>query len=374
MKRTPLYDAMVAAGGKMVDFAGFEMPVQFSGIINEHMRVRESVGLFDVSHMGEILVTGKDSLKFVDFLVTNKVSKMSTNQVVYSPMCYENGTCVDDLLVYKFNDEKFLLVVNASNTDKDFSHIKKISETFSVEVINLSDNYAQIAVQGPDAIRVVAKLTKEDLDELSFYWFKEAIVAEKKVILSRTGYTGEDGFEIYTDSKDALDMWKALMEAGEEYNILPCGLGARDTLRFENKLVLYGHELDEETTPVEARLNWAIDWESDFMGKASLLKEKENGLKKKLIGFEMKKPGVPRQGYKIYVDDIEVGYVSSGCKAPFLNKFLGLGYIKPEFAKRGNQIYIQIRNKMIPAEIVKTPFYKKPALTVLNNSSKENHA
>jgi len=371
MKRTSLYDVMVASGGKMVDFAGFEMPVQFSGIINEHMAVRKSLGLFDVSHMGEILVTGKDTISFVDFLVANKVSKMEINQVIYTPMCYENGTCVDDLLVYKFNDEKLLLVVNASNKDKDFQHIKGLSEKYSVKVEDQSDEYGQIAVQGPNAIKALSKITDEDLDDISFYWFKETMIDGKNVILSRTGYTGEDGFEVYCDSKNAPILWKSIMDAGAEFDAIPCGLGARDTLRFENRLVLYGHELDNKTTPIEARLSWAIDWESDFNGKDAILEEKEKGLYKKLIGFEMVKPGVPRQGYKIFSGEEEIGYVTSGCKAPYLNKFLGLGYVKMGYTKIGTDLTIEIRNKKVEAKVVKTPFYKKPALTVLHNNEKE---
>ncbi|MDD2716217.1 MAG: glycine cleavage system aminomethyltransferase GcvT [Candidatus Wallbacteria bacterium] len=374
MKKTPLYEEMVKAKGRMVEFAGFMMPVQFSGIINEHMTVRKNVGLFDVSHMGEITVTGSDALKFVDFLVTNKVRSISDNQVLYSPMCHEHGGIVDDLLVYRFNSEKFLLVVNASNIDKDFKHIQTISKKFKVTVKNDSDNYAQIAVQGPKAIFVVAKLTEIDLDSISFYWFRETKISGFDCIVSRTGYTGEDGFEIYCSPKAAPSIWQNLMKAGTKYEIQPCGLGSRDTLRFENKLVLYGHELDDQTTPLNARLNWAIDWDSDFNGKNALLKEKEEGLRKKLVGLEMLTAGVPRQGYKVFDKDQEVGVVTSGCKAPFLDKFLALAYLKPELGEIDSRLFVEIHGKKLEAKVVKTPFYKKPALTKLAVQEKQAEA
>lgn len=365
MKKTALYDVMIDLGGKMVEFAGFSMPIQFEGIVKEHLAVRKSVGMFDVSHMGEIIIKGKDAEKFVDFLVTNKVTKLSDNQILYTPMCNENGGCVDDLLVYRFNNEHYLLVVNASNIDKDFNHIKKLSVNYNVNVENLSDSYAQIAIQGPKAAYVVQKIIDFNINDLKFYWFKNVKIDEIDVVLSRTGYTGEDGFELYCSSKHAERIWSLLMENGKEYDIKPCGLGARDTLRFENRLLLYGHELDDDTTPIEARLNWAIDWDSNFLGKKSILEEKQNGLKKKLVGLEIIKGGVPRQGYKIFSGDIEVGVVTSGCKAPYLNKFLALAYVKPEFSKIDTQLDVEIRDKRVLAKVVKTPFYKKPPLTVV---------
>ncbi|MDD5089956.1 MAG: glycine cleavage system aminomethyltransferase GcvT [Candidatus Wallbacteria bacterium] len=369
MKKTPLYDEMVRSGGRMVDFAGFVMPVQFAGIISEHLAVRRNAGLFDVSHMGEVLVSGKDAERYIDKLVTNAVGKLSDRQVMYSPMCYDHGGCVDDLLVYRFNPERYLLVVNASNTDKDFSHMLSQIHGFSVKLENLSDQYAQLAVQGPKAIHILSGLTDLDLDNIDFYWFREGLVNGSPSIVSRTGYTGEDGFEIYCRPEAAPAIWSALLIKGSTHGIQPCGLGARDTLRFENRLVLYGHELDEHTSPLAARLNWAIGWDSDFNGKQALAQEKETGSKKKLVGLEMKETGVPRQGYSVYAGEQESGVVTSGCKAPFLDKFLALAYVKPEHSSNGTELLVDIRGKKLAATVVKTPFYKKPPISRLTDSA-----
>ncbi len=358
LKRTPLYDEHKRLGAKLVEFGGWEMPVQYSSIIEEHKAVRENAGLFDVSHMGEILVEGKDALKFVDYIITNSASKLKNGQICYTPMCYKNGTIVDDLLAYRFSDVRILLVVNASNTEKDYKWINEQSKGFRVSVSNESSKYAQLALQGPKAEEILAKISGVNLSEIGFYYFTTGRINGIDCIVSRTGYTGEDGFELYFKSESAVVMWRRILDIGRSYDIKPCGLGARDTLRFEACYMLYGNDIDDTTTPLEAGLKWAVDFDKpDFNGKEVLVEQKEKGLKRRLRGLEISR-GIARHGYKIFVGDNEVGYVTSGAKSPTTGRFLSLGYVNKEYSKRGTEVEIEIHGKRVPAKVVKTPFYR----------------
>ena len=360
MKKTPLYDDHVKLGAKIVEFAGFLMPVQYKGVIDEHMAVRTKVGMFDVSHMGEFRVKGKQAFDFVQYLTCNDVARLSVKQVQYSAFTTEKGTVVDDLLVYKVSDQEYLLVVNAANIDKDFAHLSRFTDKFDVELTNESDDTAQMAIQGPKAEDTMFKLFGEVARTMKFYWFDYVEYKGKTCLLSRTGYTGEDGFEIYCSPEIASDLWNDILKAGEEFGIQPCGLGARDTLRLEARMNLYGNDMDETTTVLEAGLGWICKLDKgDFLGREALLKQKEEGLKRKLYGFEMVDKGIPRHGYPVYKDGEEVGVVTSGSFAPFLKKNIGLAYLPVELAKAGNEIEIGIRKKRAKAITVKTPFYKR---------------
>ena len=362
LKKTPLFEMHLKYGGKIVDFGGWALPVQFSGIIEEHRAVRTAAGLFDVYHMGEIDVKGPAALALVQKLITNDASKLAKNQVLYTPMCYENGTVVDDLLVYRLGDGHFYLVVNAANTDKDYAWIREQAKAFdNVLVENLSDSTAQLALQGPKAEAILQKLTRIDLAGIKYYWCLPNVeVAGSKCLVSRTGYTGEDGFEIYSESEDAPKLWEIILETGDEDGLIPVGLGARDTLRFEARLPLYGHEIDEKTTPIEAGLGIFVKLDKPaFNGREVLARQKAEGMTKKLAGFEMVDRGIPRAGYPIAKEGREVGYVTTGSFAPTLEKNIGLGFVPLELAKIGEEIEVVIRGKGVKAQIVKTPFYRR---------------
>ncbi len=360
MKKTPLYEEHIKLGAKMVEFAGFSMPVQYKGVIEEHLVVRTKVGIFDVSHMGEFRVKGNQAFNFVQYLTCNDVSKLSQKQVQYSAFTTEKGTVVDDLLVYKVADDEYFLVVNAANIEKDFKHLEKFVDRFDVDLINESDITAQMAIQGPFAEKTMEKLFGEIVREIKFYWFDYVEYNGEKCLLSRTGYTGEDGFEIYCKPELASSIWNDILDAGKEYGIEPCGLGARDTLRLEARMNLYGNDMDETTTVLEAGLGWICKLDKgDFLGRDALLKQKEEGLKRKLYGFEMIDKGIPRHGYPVFKDGKEIGVVTSGSFAPYLKKNIGLAYLPVELAKAGNEIEIGIRKKMAKAITVKTPFYKR---------------
>lgn len=360
MKQTKLYDKHVGLKGKIIDFGGWALPVEYSGIITEHETVRNAAGLFDVSHMGEITVKGTDAEKFLQYIITNDISNLDELQISYTTMCYPDGGVVDDLLVYKYNKENYLLVVNASNTDKDYEWIK--SHMFgNVEVENVSDNYVQLALQGPNAESILQKLTDYDLNKIQFYHFADNIsINGINALVSRTGYTGEDGFELYVATEDGLSLWDLLLEKGKDQGIVPVGLGARDTLRFEAGLPLYGHELDKDITPYEAGLGFCVKLnKDDFIGKEALAKQKAEGLKRKIAAFEMIERGIPRNHYEVTADGKKIGYVTTGSVAPSLKKNLGLALIEAEYAKEGMEIEILIRNKSVKAKIVKKPFYTK---------------
>lgn len=362
LKRTPLFEVYKELGAKTIDFGGWELPVQFSSIKEEHEAVRTRAGLFDVSHMGEITVKGPGSLPYLQKMMTNDISKIKNGAAQYTAMCYENGGTVDDLLVYKLEDDNYLLVVNASNTDKDYKWLEHHLEG-DVILENLSSQVCQLALQGPLSEQILSKLvTNTDLAKMgSFRFQRDIMVSGKNVLISRTGYTGEDGFEIYCQSDDAVQLWRAILEAGREYGILPVGLGARDTLRFEAKLALYGQELSPEITPLEAGIGFAVklNKESNFIGKAALKKQKDGGVPRKLVGIEMIDRGIPRHGYPVYVEDIQIGAVTTGTQSPTLKRNVGLVLLKTEYANLDQAVWVEIRGKKLKAKIVKTPFYKR---------------
>ena len=362
MKRTPLYEVHCSLGGKMVDFGGWELPIQYTGIIEEHQQVRNAAGLFDVSHMGEITVKGTDAEKMIENLITNSILKAKEYQVVYSPMCYPDGGVVDDLLVYKFSNQDYLLVVNASNIDKDFSWIKQNMQGYDVDVQNVSDQYAQLALQGPKAEEILQKLVDIQLkEEIKFFYFKPNVMIDGiKAMVSRTGYTGEDGFEIYIKANNAATIWGKLLEAGKAEGLIPVGLGARDTLRLEAALPLYGHELTKDISPIEAGLEKFVKLDkNEFIGKAALINQKDAGVCRKLVGFEMGGRGIARSNYGIQVQGNNIGFVTSGSFSPTLNKNIGLALVEVDYSKEDIEIDIVIRNKLVRAKIIKTPFITK---------------
>ncbi len=364
LKRTPLYQAHLDLGGKMVDFGGWNMPVQYTaGVIEEHLRTRTRGALFDVSHMGEIWVEGEDAIPFVNRITTNDVTKLVDGQAQYSALTNENGGVVDDLLVYRFDQGKLLLVVNASTTDKDWDWITSHKGDDNITLTNASADYCQIAVQGPLATVILEKLTDSDLDGIKYYHFTVGMVDGVDAIISRTGYTGEDGFEVYAAADNARQLWDKLLEAGyygTENGILPAGLAARNTLRLEAGMSLYGHELSDEITPLEANLGWITKLQKgDFTGSDHLRKQKENGVTRQLVGFEMTDRGIARDDFEVYVEGEQVGYVTSGSPAPFLKKNIGFAFVPVGFANEGREITIDVRGKKLAAKIVPVPFYKR---------------
>jgi aminomethyltransferase len=356
---TPLNSVHRALGAKMVDFGGWDMPVQYSGIIDEHNAVRNAVGLFDVSHMGELEIRGPEAGKLTDYVTTNNVSKLKIGQAHYSGLLYEHGGFVDDILVHKVADDHFFLCVNASNQDKDFEHIRSMNR-FDAQVENNGEKYAQLAIQGPKARATLQKLTPVDLSAIKYYWFTDGGVSGTPARIAHTGYTGEDGFEIYVPPSEAVRMWNLVMEAGAEFGIKPAGLGARNTLRLEAKMALYGHEIDASISPLEAELDWIVKLEKgEFVGRQALLKQKENGLTRKLVGFEMRGRGIGRDGYEVCLNGVPAGWVTSGSPSPTLNKNIGLCYLPIAEAQTGKAIQIMIRNQPVDAVTVETPFYKR---------------
>jgi aminomethyltransferase len=354
MKYTPLYEQHVKLGAKMVEFAGFQMPIQYTGIKDEVIAVRKDVGMFDVSHMGQVLVEGKDSTNFVNYLITNDFKNLSNGEIVYTAMCNENGGFIDDLLAYKISDEKAFLVINAANIEKDFEWMKNVALNFDVKLENKSDDYALIAIQGPNAQKTLQKLTDIELENIEYYTFVFGKVKDVEALISRTGYTGEDGFEIYTTDKDGIvKIWEELLNLG----VKPAGLGARDTLRLEASLLLYGNDMDETVTPLEAGIKWAVKFDKEFVGKAALEKQLEEGLKRRLKGFKLIDKGIARHGYKVFKNGREIGVVTSGTFSPTLNESIGMALIETGY-KSGDIIEIEIRNKLVKAEIVKMPFYR----------------
>jgi aminomethyltransferase len=362
LKKTPLYDEHLKLGGKIIPFAGFQMPVQYpAGVSAEHQAVREHAGLFDVSHMGEFLIEGDRAAEFVDYVVANDISRRESWQATYSVMCNEDGGIVDDLLVYKFPD-RFRLVVNAANIEKDFAWVSRCLERFGgdgVELVNQSDAVALLALQGPESESILAPLCDLDLSSLGYYRFAESRLVDEPCVVSRTGYTGEDGFELYCEPGSAATLWNALLGAGAE-RLQPVGLGARDTLRLEAGLPLYGSDIDDETTPLEAGLGWTVKLEkSEFVGRDVLEAQKREGLKRKLCGFTLKQRGFPRPGYEIRCRGDAVGAVRSGTVGPTVGQGIGTGYLPTELATPGTEIEIVIRERPNAAEVVKMPFYKQ---------------
>jgi aminomethyltransferase len=343
----------------MVDFGGWDMPVQYSGIIEEHHAVRRAVGVFDVSHMGEIEIRGPEAQKLTDFVTTNSVAKLKTGQAHYSGLLYETGGFVDDILVHKVADDHYFLCVNASNQEKDFEHIRAANR-FDAVVDFASDRYSQLAIQGPKALATLQKLTAVDLAAIRYYWFTDGDVAGTPARIAHTGYTGEAGFEIYVPPSEAERIWRLVLEAGAEFGIKPCGLGARNTLRLEAKMALYGHEIDASISPLEADLGWIVKLDKgDFVGRGALVRQKESGLSRKLVGFEMRGRGIGRDGYEIMIEGVPSGWVTSGSPSPTLGKNIGLCYLPIAHAHPGQAIQVMIRNQPVDAVTVETPFYKR---------------
>jgi aminomethyltransferase len=351
-------------GGRMVDFGGWDMPVQYpAGTIEEHLRTRNHAGLFDVSHMGEIDVHGADAISLVNYLVSNDASKLIDGQAQYSALTTPAGTVVDDLLVYRFSGDHLLLVVNAGTTEKDWDWITAHKQDGAAVFEDVSSNYCQLALQGPDAIGILAKLTDVPLAEIKYYHFTEGQVDGVPAIVSRTGYTGEDGFEVYAAADKAEQIWNRILDAGNygsDTGVLPCGLAARNTLRLEAGMALYGHEIDENTTLLEANLGWICKLnKGDFIGRETLAKQKETGVSKRLVGFEVTERGIARDDQEVVVNGERVGKVTSGSPAPYLKKNIGMAYVPTAFANEGQEIQIDIRGKLVGAQIVKAPFYKR---------------
>lgn len=361
MKRTALLEEHIKCSGKIIDFAGWELPVEYSGILSEHHAVRKTAGLFDVSHMGEVDVIGKDAAKFVQNIFTNDVSIMADNQILYGCMCYPDGGVVDDLLVYKRHTESFYLVINASNVDKDFAWMQENAKGFDVQLTNLSDDVSEVAFQGPIAEQVLQTLTDYPLSDIKFFTFAENIMIDGiSCLVSRTGYTGEDGFEIYSANADIAKIWVSILEAGKDSGVLPCGLGCRDTLRFEASLPLYGNEIDKDITPLEAGIGMFVKLEGEnFIGRDALLAQKTAGLTRKSIGFELSDKGIPRHGYPVYADGKEIGVVTTGYMSPTLEKTIGMALIDATYAAIGTEIQIGIRKNMAKGQIVSKHFLTK---------------
>jgi aminomethyltransferase len=359
MKNTALTDVHISLGAKMVPFAGYNMPVQYSGINAEHETVRNAVGVFDVSHMGEFILKGAGALDLIQKVTSNDASKLQPGKVQYSCLPNEKGGIVDDLLVYCLGPETYMLVVNASNIEKDWNWISS-HNTQGVDMKDISDRTSLLAVQGPRAADALQKLTDIDLRSMQYYTFEKGRFAEvENVLVSATGYTGAGGFEIYVDNKDARTLWDAIFKAGEEFGIKPIGLGARDTLRLEMGFCLYGNDINDSTSPIEAGLGWITKFNKDFINKENLLRQKEQGVSRKLVGFEMIDRGIPRHDYEI-VDSQgnAIGIVTSGTQSPSLQKAIGMGYVKTDSSKEGTEIYVMIRDKALKAKVVKVPFFR----------------
>lgn len=360
MKKTPLNQVHRALGARMVDFGGWDMPVQYSGVIDEHQAVRQAAGLFDVSHMGEVEVKGTDALAFIQQLTINDAAKLVDGQVQYSAMCYPEGGVVDDVTLYRFNELHYLFCVNASNTDKDFAWMQQVladSALGDVTLTNRSNEFAQIALQGPKAETILAGLTDVALADLAYYHFCEGVVAGVEMIVSRTGYTGEDGFELYLPSSAAVEIWQQVMVAGAPHGLLPVGLGARDTLRLEKGYALYGHELSREISPLEAGLAWITKLnKDDFVGKAALVAQKQHGVPRRRAGLVMQERGIPREGYPVFAGDREVGVVTSGTMSPSLKLGVALALVEPDFAKLDTVLEVAVRHRRMSAKVTRPPF------------------
>ena len=361
LKKTPLNARHRSLGARMVEFGGWDMPVEYSGIVQEHLAVRTAGGLFDVSHMGQIEIAGKDALKAVQHITSNDAGRLAINQIQYSALTTPGGTFVDDVLTYKLNDEHFMLVVNASNIIKDFKWItERITGLGDAVAVNTSSRYALIALQGPVAQQVLQTLTGVNLADIKYYWFTTGEVANVMVTISRTGYTGEDGFEVFVPPASAERVWDAILAAGKSHGVVPAGLGARDTLRLEAAMRLYGNDMDDTTTVVEADLNWIVGWKKEaFIGSDVLKKQKADGAPRKLVGFEVLDRAIARHGHEVYIDGEKAGVVTSGTQTPFIKKSIGMAYVPTEKAVVGSDLEIDIRGRRVKAQIVPMPFYKR---------------
>jgi len=363
-RRTALYEEHTAAGGRMVEFAGYELPVQYTGIAEEHHAVRERAGLFDVSHMGEIVIGGPGAFDFLQLVSCNDHSKMTVGRAQYTGLMYPEATFVDDVLVHKMADDEFLLVVNAANRAKDFAYLQELARgRDGVEVLDRSDDYAQIALQGPLALEVLQPLIGEDLTGLKYYRFFHGTAAGEPALIARTGYTGEDGFEVYVRPADAPAVWRAILAEGAPKGVLPAGLGARDTLRFEAGMPLYGNDIDATTTPLEAGLGWIVKLDKgDFIGRDVLERQTEEGVGRRLVGLEMTDRGIARHGYPVLLEDgadEAAGAVTSGTQSPTLGKALAMAYLPPDAAVVGREVFVQIRQRTARARVIELPFYSR---------------
>ena len=350
---------------KLTVFAGFEMPLWYKGVIPEHLTVRNSVGIFDISHMGRVIIKGADSEHFLNYVITNDVSRLSPNSAQYSVMCNENGGIIDDFVIYRLEEEKFMMVSNATNREKDYNWLVTNAKSFNVKIEEISDDVAMFAVQGPNAEKTLQKISTEDLSKIERFKCAHSRLANVDVFLSRTGYTGEDGFEVFiweaslANSDNAVKLWNAILEAGKTFGIEPCGLGARDTLRLEAGMCLYGNDIDENTTPLEAALGFVVKFQKEnFVGKEALLKQKNEGIKRKRVGIRIIEQGIPRPSYEIYSDKSEnIGHITSGTFSPLLKCGVGMAYIQTSQAQDGNIINVKIRDKLAKGKIVPFPFY-----------------
>jgi aminomethyltransferase len=361
LRATALHSVHRALGARMVDFGGWEMPLQYSSILEEHRVVRTAAGLFDVSHMGEIEIRGAEAGNLADFVTTNYAGKLHTGQAQYSALLYPHGGFVDDILVHKVAEDQYFLCVNAANQEKDFDHIRSHNR-FDARVDLTSDEFTQLAIQGPSALAALQKLTASDLASFRYYWFQDCDVAGVPARIARTGYTGEDGFEIYIPPAESERVWRELLDAGAPFGVKPCGLGARNTLRLEAGYALYGHEIDASISPLEAGLSWIVKFDKgEFVGRQALLRQKESGVKRKLVGFEMCGRPIARDGCEVYVDGAPVGWVTSGSPSPTLDRNIGLCYLPADRPSGpGRDIQVLIRNQLMDAVTVATPFYKRP--------------
>lgn len=358
LKRTPLHSVHVELGANLIDFGGWHLPVRYVGDLKEHHAVRQKVGLFDVSHMGQIWVRGPGALELLQHTTCNDVLLLKDFQIQYSAITTPTGCFIDDILIYRQASDSYFVVVNASNQEKDFKWFQE-NNTFGAELVFASDDYAQLALQGPLSIDVLKSLTDVPVETIPYYHFVNTHLNQIPVLLSRTGYTASDGYELYVDSKHAIPLWNMLMEAGAHHQIMPCGLGARDSLRIEGKMALYGNDIDETTSVLEANLGWIIKWnKGSFIGKEALLQQKEQGLTRKLIGFEMLEKGIARHGYPVYQGSNPIGVVTSGVLSPTLGKPIGLAYLQLKESSIGNEFQVEIRGKRFRASVVKTPFYQ----------------
>lgn len=359
LKRTPFYAAQAALNGRFVPFAGYEMAVQFAGLMAEHNAVRNAVGVFDVSHMGEVIFEGPDALQALQWIVTNDVGRLVDGGALYTVMCVETGGIVDDLIIYRESATRFFVCVNASRRADDVAHMQAQAKRFNCSVTDVSDEWGQLAIQGPKADDVVAALGDGSLRGMTSFTFRDVMLAGCNVRVARTGYTGEPGYEVYVRPADADTFWNAMMSAGAAFGLVPCGLGARDTLRLEMKYPLYGNDIDLEHSPLEAGLGWVVKLEKDFLGRSALAAQKEQGVTRKLVGFTMTERGIPRQGYIVRSGGQDVGVVTSGTHSPSLGEPIGVAYVPSALAAIGSTFDVIIRDKAVPAVVVKTPFYKK---------------
>ena len=363
LKKTPLHGRHRALGGRMVEFGGWDMPVEYSGIVDEHMAVRTRAGLFDVSHMGEIEIAGTDAMAAVQRITSNDASRLARNQAQYSALTTPEGTFVDDVLTYRMADDHFMLVVNGSNIIKDFTWIsRQLADAGDAAVVNTSSRYALLALQGPAAREVLQALTGVNLSEIKYYWFTTGEIAAVRATISRTGYTGEDGFEVFVPPASAERVWDAILQAGKAAGVVPAGLGARDTLRLEAGMRLYGNDMDETTTLLEADLGWIVGWKKDsFIGADVLRRQRQDGVRRKLVGFEVVDRAIGRHGYEVLVNGEKAGVVTSGTQTPFLKKAIGMAYVPVERSTPGSEIEIDVRGRRARAQVVPMPFYKRPS-------------